>query len=223
MRRRRQRPAESSLALSFIDTISGGFGAAFFLFLIFASMPFESSSASGGASRFMEIWLHWQSSADLMEITLEHESGVKVRMTASDFAIDPYTGALSAKLDKPLWRSAQVNGFSWFGETAMQNGAQAATRLRVADPCPGKWRITATLHSHPAGQTWLATPVAVSYDGNARVFDGVSRNSDYVAERQDILPGATVVMHWQTNAGASDEIDVQAPPRQKLPYCPKTS
>lgn len=223
MSRRRQRPSESSLALSFIDTISGGFGAAFFLFLIFASMPFEDSASAGGASRFMEIWLRWQSAADLMDITLEHESGVRIRLTSKDFVIDPFTGKLEPKSGKALWRSAQVNGFSWFGETGMQNGAEAATRLRLADPCPGKWRITATLHSHPAGEAWLAQPVGVSYYATARVFDGVSRNSDYTVSWKDIMPGVTDVLNWETPAGESSEIDVQAPPRQKLTYCPSPS
>ncbi|WP_297104294.1 hypothetical protein [uncultured Devosia sp.] len=223
MSRRRQRPSESSLALSFIDTISGGFGAAFFLFLIFASMPFEDSAAVGGASRFMEVWLRWKSAADLMGITLEHESGVRIRLTSKDFVIDPFTGKLAPKIDKPLWRSAQVNGFSWFGEAGMQNGAEASTRLRLADPCPGKWRITATLHSHLAGEAWLAQPVAVPYYATARVFDGVSRNSDYSVPWKDISPGVTDVLNWETAAGVSSEIDVLAPPRQKLTYCPTPS
>lgn len=222
MSTRRRRPSESSLALSFIDTISGGFGAAFFLFLIFASMPFEDRAAAGGASRFMEIWLNWKSAGDLMEVTLEHESGVKIRLTSKDFAVDPFTGALKpeTKTSRILWRSAQVNGFSWFGETGMHNDAVAAMRLRLADPCPGNWWITATLHSRPAGEAWLGGPLAVSYDASARVFDGVSRNSDYVVKDQTILPGATVVLDWSTADGASTKIKVDAPPRQKLKYCP---
>lgn len=223
MSRRRQRPSESNLALSFIDTISGGFGAAFFLFLIFASMPFEDAAAAGGASRFMEVWLRWKSPADLMDITLEHDSGVKIRLTSNDFAVDPFTGILEPGNRKTLWRTAQVNGFSWFGETGMANEASAATRLRLADPCPGKWRITATLHSHPAGEAWLGQPVAVSYDASARVFDGVSHNSDYIVPPQDIQPGDTVTLNWETTAGASTEIDVQAPARHKPEYCPTPS
>lgn len=223
MSRRRQRPSESSLALSFIDTISGGFGAAFFLFLIFASMPFEDLPAAGGASRFMEIWLRWKSAADLMEITLEHESGVRIRLTSKDFAVDPFTGELQSNSDRALWRVAQVNGFSWFGETRMSNDEAAATRLRLADPCPGKWWITATLHSRPAGEAWLDQTLAVSYEASARVFDGVSRNSDYLVEEQSILPGETVVLNWQTATGASTEIRVEAPSRQKLTYCPTAS
>lgn len=220
MSRRRQRPSESSLALSFIDTISGGFGAAFFLFLIFASMPFEDSAAAGGASRFMEIWLRWKSADDLMDITLKHESGVTVRLTSRDFGVDAFTGGLQPRIEGALWRSAQANGFSWFGETGMHNESRAATRLRLADPCPGKWTIAATLHSRPAGEAWLTQPVAVSYDASARVFDGVSRNSDYVVHAADILPGAPEVLIWETTAGVSPEIAVQAPPRQKLTYCP---
>lgn len=227
MSRRRRRPSESNLALSFIDTISGGFGAAFFLFLIFASMPFEDPPAGGGATRFMEIWLRWKSTADLtadlLAITLEHESGARIRLTSEEFSIDPFTGKLTPKADKHLWQSAQVNGFSWFGEAGMQNGAESATRLRLADPCPGKWRITATLHSHSAGEAWLTQQVAVSYHATARVFDGVSRNSDYSVDWKDIWPGVTDVLMWKTDTGESNEIYVLAPPRQKLTSCPTPS
>ncbi|MDW9817145.1 hypothetical protein GOB25_19130 [Sinorhizobium meliloti] len=222
MSRRRKRPSESNLALSFIDTISGGFGAAFFLFLIFASMPFEESSAIGGASRFMEIWLRWQSVSDLMEITLVHESGAKIRLTARDFEVNPYNGTLKSASGIQLWRSAQANGFSWFGEDSMKNGANSISgmRLRLADPCPGNWQMTATLHSRPAGEAWLGKAVEVPHEANVRVFDGVSKNTDYVLELQNIIPGASIVLKWKTDEGVGEQIHVLAPPRQELAYCP---
>ena len=62
---RRRRPgglrAPNTLALSFLDIVSAGFGGAVFLFIVFASLPPEvPQSDETGQSRFLDISLEWQ-------------------------------------------------------------------------------------------------------------------------------------------------------------------
>ena len=62
---RRRRPgglrAPNTLALSFLDIVSAGFGGSVFLFIIFASLPPEvPQSDESGQPRFLDISLEWK-------------------------------------------------------------------------------------------------------------------------------------------------------------------
>ena len=62
-RRRRPRGLQTpnTLALSFLDIVSAGFGGAVFLFIIFASLPPEvPQSEATGKTRYLDISLQWQ-------------------------------------------------------------------------------------------------------------------------------------------------------------------
>lgn len=60
MARRVSQTGGSGATLSYIDMVSGGFGAAFFLFLIFVSFPIETSSTPSNGSRFLDVWVSWE-------------------------------------------------------------------------------------------------------------------------------------------------------------------
>ena len=187
MRRRRfaSRP-KTSLALSFIDTISGGFGAAFFLFLIFATMPLAASSRPGGASRFLEFWLEWDGSAKALgEIGLTLDNGRVLALTSNRFKVNPHTGELTP-IDKAAmpWAAAHANGFSWFGEVQMHSAdaGRQGVRVRLSDPCPGNWKVTMSLHSREEGGVWFSATTPVKVDAEARVFDGIDRYQQFIAD-----------------------------------------
>lgn len=219
VRRRRRRPPETSLALSFIDTISGGFGAAFFMFLIFASLPLDTPTASGGATRFMEIWLTWTSADELAEITLDYGGGRKIVRMSAENAPDPLTGAIS--VSGAPWKEAHSNGFSWFGDRGMagtqtDGTGQYGTRLRLADPCPGEWRVTLSLHSRREGESWFTENVPVEVAASAILFDGV-KDVRRFSEVVEIVAGQRSPIVWQEEGaeGTTPVIGIGRPYRSE--------
>ncbi|PLK71886.1 hypothetical protein C0V73_07240 [Rhizobium sp. TH135] len=200
MPRKRIRDRPPSLALSFVDTVSGGFGAAFFLFLIFASLPIESEARkSGGGQRFLEIWMFWPDNAGVAELYLTHNDNRPIRFTSSLLQEDPATGRLKTdSVVHPFWREGFASGFSWFGEAHMSAAAapadgateMRATRFRLGDHCPGNLRISATVFGRRSAADWLTggplppVPVKIElivspghgakeiYEGEAQVTSG---------------------------------------------------
>ena len=52
--------AAASVALSFLDIVSAGFGGAVFLFVVFASLPIDTRApAPGGGGRFIDVLVEW--------------------------------------------------------------------------------------------------------------------------------------------------------------------
>lgn len=159
---------EGTLGLSFIDVVSGGFGAAFFLFLVFASLPVDEPPRAGGGNRFVEVWLEWKDEAALGEILLTHNNGRLLRLTANDYKIDPETGKMEARnpiRDAEFWTTAHTSGFAWFDRNRMSLANQSesrAVRFRFTDPCPGDLRFWVNSHSVSDPTRWLeaASPVA---------------------------------------------------------------
>lgn len=151
----------SSFGLSFVDTISGGFGAAFFLFLIFASLPIDDAGRErGGGSRFLEIWLSWQDQNAVAEMRLKHSATGEIRLTGGLISEDSATGQLSAQAEgMSFWRAATATGFSWFGETVMASqdpsSPDRAVRFRFVDFCGGTLQVDATVHGRSDGGLWL--------------------------------------------------------------------
>lgn len=59
--RRLTRAATAATALSFLDVVSAGFGAAVFLFVVFASFPIDAPPPmTGGGGRFIDVRIEWR-------------------------------------------------------------------------------------------------------------------------------------------------------------------
>ncbi len=193
MSRKRISHRPPSLALSFVDTVSGGFGAAFFLFLIFASLPIEGETqTSGGGQRFLEIWMYWPDNAGVAELYLTHSDNRPIRFTSSLMKEDPKTGRLQTDpLVRPFWKEGFASGFSWFGETRMSAASPVAdgatetraTRFRLANHCAGNLRVSASVFGRRSAADWLtggplpAVPVKIelivsSGHGKREIYTG---------------------------------------------------
>ena len=83
------RATTASVALSFLDIVSAGFGGAVFLFVIFASLPIDTlAPAQGGGRRFIDVQIEWskqkgnevftaeEGGGDWIEIAAQYESNI---------------------------------------------------------------------------------------------------------------------------------------------------
>ena len=143
-----QRATAIRLGLSFVDVVSGGFGAAFFLFLIFATLPFEEEPTHSGGSHYVDIVVTWHPWLVYLNLIVEHSSasGTVRRLDLTDhrrFRIE-HDGSVSARTDGEshrFWDQAMAAGVARRGTAALRDGAddqQRATWLRLTRPCPGE-------------------------------------------------------------------------------------
>jgi hypothetical protein len=153
MARRIAQSVGARSTLSYIDMISGGFGAAFFLFLIFVSFPIETSSTPSNGSRFLDIWLTWGvpdvSVYTVVEFTPEGRGLIApaprlYSLNSRAMRRNSRTGeVMYSGRDAPFWTYFAEAGYSSGGERGMRqsDGTQAGQWLRFSDPCPGFYRI----------------------------------------------------------------------------------
>lgn len=135
------------LGLSFVDVVSGGFGAAFFLFLIFATLPFVEEPSRGGGSHFVDVVVTWNPWLVYLNLIVEHSSpsGTVRRLDLTDhrrFRIED-DGTVSARTEGEshrFWDHAMAAGVARRGTAALGDGTedQRATWLRLTRPCPGE-------------------------------------------------------------------------------------
>lgn len=232
MRRRRPRERPPSLALSFVDTISGGFGAAFFLFLIFASLPIdEEANRTGGGSRFIEIWLKWPDAPPIAELYLRHDQRPWLRFTSSRMHEDSQTGRLT--VDEPLrfWRQAFASGFSWFGDAYMTKGQSdagtnmRAVRFRLADHCAGTLEVSAAVYGRRTASDWLNREATTGMTAELEVIISSGRGSKTEFTAKDIpvgpadgQPEPIEVISAEANAQPIKALTLE-PPTTDFPWC----
>ena len=153
MARRVAQSVGSGATLSYIDMISGGFGAAFFLFLIFVSFPIETSSTPSNGSRFLDFWVSWDdpgvSVFSVVEFTPTPKGtttprarlySLNSRAMSRNFGTGEviYSGA-----EAPFWSHFAEAGYGRGGDRGMRqvDAKRSAQWLRFSDPCPGEYRI----------------------------------------------------------------------------------
>lgn len=158
--------AEDTFGFSFVDLVSGGFGAAFFLFLVFATLPLDSGSAPGGGDRFIGIWLTWDAVDESYEPIIEfrpqpsHQGEVEVwrryrlsegRLSAQNEFGEVTTSGLG---EAPFWSKLLAAGFSDAMSPALRAyvsvpddpslhnvEGKAGLWMHFIDPCPGSYRV----------------------------------------------------------------------------------
>lgn len=143
----------SGATLSYVDMISGGFGAAFFLFLIFVSFPIETSSTPSNGSRFLDVWVSWDdpevSIFSVVEFTpvptgTRMPRALVYSLNSRSMNRDPSTGEVTySGRAAPFWANFAEAGYGSGGDRGMQQSdtGHAAQWLRFSDPCPGTYKI----------------------------------------------------------------------------------
>ena len=171
-KRRRSREAldqegSGSVALSFLDIVSAGFGGAIFLLVIFATLPIaERHGGGGGGSRFIDLYLEWSRvSFDgyqveaLVELQIKHTvngSSRRFRLGKQGAEIVPQTDVFSPGDAKPPWRTALVTGYDRGGayvptEDLDKEGSNRPPRYlhaRIIEPDDGEWSFFANLYRY---------------------------------------------------------------------------
>jgi len=154
-----EEPGEDSFGFSFVDMVSGGFGAAFFMFLVFVNLPLDAGNPGGGGERFLQIWLTWTDMNESYEPIVEYlppnsEAGQnpkwrlyrlsshKLTQTGHDGEMTYYNASAP-----PFWSRILGAGFSDALEPALRDtlelkkASRAGVWLHFADPCPGRYRF----------------------------------------------------------------------------------
>ena len=148
--------ALDTFGFSFVDMVSGGFGAAFFLFLIFATLPIDVGQPSGGGEQYIRIWLSWedreqagQSFEPILEF--QHELGAPwqdYRLSSGVLEQDKRNIELSyqGREEQRVWSQLFGAGFSNARAPALNAISDSGERrnaiwLHLADPCPGIYRV----------------------------------------------------------------------------------
>lgn len=137
----------SPIGLSFIDLVSGGFGAAFFLFLIFVTLPITVVETGGGGDQYIDLRLEWESATRLeVVVGFTPEDGTVeryLRLSDRDVRVDPASGEVTT-LDAPFWQDLFVFGYAGRSESRMQPAdgtVRTATLVRMIRPCAGRYRF----------------------------------------------------------------------------------
>ena len=202
--------------------MSGGFGAAFFLFVIFASLPVVDESVSAPeAIRFVDVTLEWDaSSGDLAEVLFRHSSArTFTRLSSTGATIDPADGRLTvAARDSRFWTAAYVRGYSSFGDVSIRREGRRAVRVRLIEPCSGELEIAIRTYGRaPADRRTAAGGAAAAWLGAADLIDpivwsvrvivasGGSRVETYTTD------GESVPLSLDTNPVEFSELDGQEP------------
>ncbi len=165
----------NTFGLSFIDLVSGGFGASFFLFLIFVMLPIDAGGQVSGGSNFLDVWLQWQEEDVELEVVIEYQAkdnGPKslYRLTGRSFFKNGGTErwSYSSVKNSPFWSSFSAAGFSEFGEKRLSRKSNTRSQnfgnwMRFSNPCPGTYSIKINAHTQELTRLWNnAEPTEVS-------------------------------------------------------------
>ncbi|MFY8273213.1 hypothetical protein AAEU32_03680 [Pseudoalteromonas sp. SSDWG2] len=166
-----RRSETNTFTMSFLDLVSAGFGAAFFLFLIFASLPITPSGGMAGSTEYIDVELQWSERDYLLELVVYPPQGEPLRLGHPHIQIDPLSGQiyLSEQHNTQLingFKAAYLTGSSAYGEQSLQDQGshQEFVHLRVIDPCPGQWRFAINVNNRRGSAAYMH-----SKNGTAKV------------------------------------------------------
>ena len=219
-----------TFGFSFVDMVSGGFGAAFFLFLVFATLPLDVGAPGGGGERFIQIWLTWPG-GDNASVTFEpiveyaasettdwksyRITGGQLRQTGHFVNMHYGTGA------KAFWANVFGAGFSDAGGTTLRMADKEGSEwsglwLHFSDPCPGRYRIRINrnagfrelLFSHEAVSDNY--PFTLTLDIASIERERLTIHSQLVSENNELAP--LIALDSGTNdSSESYEFEINEP------------
>jgi len=142
--------SSGGFGLSFIDVVSGGFGAAFFLFIVFVTMPTEEGGGDGGGSNYVDVMLSWENPRLRLNLIMVHVSplGNTQYINLNDrqnFGTEADLGLITPGASiSYLWDVGIVAGWANGRNSSMNEnfgGDWRATWFRLTRPCPGEFRF----------------------------------------------------------------------------------
>ncbi|MTH95880.1 hypothetical protein [Roseibium sp. RKSG952] len=213
----------SVFGLSFIDLVSGGFGAAFFMFLMFVTLPITVIDAGGGGEQYIDIRLEWEGDVRLEPIIgyTRPDSPIEryLRLSSNAAQISPASGTVTYN-EQRFWRDLIVFGHAGRGADRMQNtGAsgvstiKTTTLVRFIQPCPGRYRVFVNpLGLYRSGYS-LKEKASSSFQVHALVVDDASRSRTGLSTSHKITVGARSgdfrPPQTHINANASQPIEIK--------------
>lgn len=240
MRIRRHRSQEllSPFGMSFLDTVSAGFGAAIFLFLIFATIPIESASSRIGSEQFIHLLLEWDDPDAILELIVHTPEGSTIRVFDSqvDEAANPFTGLVEKKSNE--WQGALIFGESHFGKNSLVSEVVRKRRisLRIIGPCPSDvegpnkkaWSFDVAIRSATSlkfrvdeavipYRATLYTADSQADGGPLRVDDRLVGVSEWL--RDDEQTGEPLLWSDADGNALSKYVEVKARPADPLAHC----
>lgn len=148
VKRHQENSLASPFAMSFLDTVSAGFGAAFFLFIIFASFPIVFSSGMLGSSQFMEVEITWDDPGiSIYPVIYFNGRAITVKENV------PETGAIIAdghtETYPGVWQKAFSSGSSLFGTQGIYDTTanERGLKINILGPCTGDWKFDLVMES----------------------------------------------------------------------------
>ena len=199
--------------LSYIDMISGGFGSAFFLFLIFVSFPIDTASTPSSGSRFLDIWIEWRDESAFayteVEFTPEQSKDLvpasfRYSLNSQTLHRDSSSGLISYHGTAPqFWVGIAEAGFSQTGRGGLmrqsKSGLLRGQWLRFADPCPGTYMLSVgSLSPGDLTELLAASQQRRTVLGNIRVMVSDGENVVFLPS----APPATLDFEYETGLGA---------------------
>lgn len=191
MAQRRSQP--NTFTMSFLDLVSAGFGAAFFLFLIFASLPITSSGGMLGSTEYIDVELSWQDNEQLLELIVYPPDGKEIRLGQPHIQIEPLSGQvlLGSQQTAQLingWQAAFITGSSAYGDTSLHasnnNQHTSFLHFRVINPCPGNWRFALNVNNRRSASPYMRerngrTEITINRMNAYTSADDISANAIY--------------------------------------------
>lgn len=159
---RRRLSAPSTLAMSFLDTVCSGFGAAIFLFLVLLTQPSTKAVQSAGSTEYLVVEVRWEQPDAVVELWVTPPSRTgEEGLFAGNWQVEPATGQLlrgRAASWHGAWSQAFFVGPSVRGlhMPSSQQAQAVVSTLWIVAPCPGEWVFRPTLVNRPGGDTWIS-------------------------------------------------------------------
>lgn len=174
VKRYQENTLANPFAMSFLDTVSAGFGAAYFLFIIFASLPIVQSGGMLGSSQFIELEIAWKDPGVAI-YPIVHFNGKAIAIHQNV----PSTGAILADGHEEsypgVWQKAFSFGGSPYGTQEILRGSNKKSRglkVNILGPCTGDWKFELVMESLDPSYRDADSTLISRYRGEN--FDGTS-------------------------------------------------
>ena len=164
-----RRRDEDALGLSFLDIICGGFGASLFLFIVFASLPIESTSGLSGSNQYVYISASWRDPNAVLDLRIKRPDGSTIRVNNPQYSLSTGSSRLLARaenIDGGAWKALHIFGIDPAGKlnarnvtTEQDQGALASRTFsaQILGPCPGEWTLTFDYVNRAGQRGWFTS------------------------------------------------------------------
>jgi hypothetical protein len=165
-----RRPEADALGLSFLDIICGGFGASLFLFIVFASLPIESTSGLSGSNQYVYLSANWRDTDAVLDLRIQRPDGRTIRVNDPAFSLSHDSSRLVSKtrpVDGGAWKALHTFGVDSVGNLNARDlmaDAQGEWRpngrsfsAQILGPCPGEWKVTLDYVNRAGKLGWFSS------------------------------------------------------------------